>query len=58
MNYPVVEVRFHENSKFPIDILTNDGQVGLTIEEAEHLIADLIKAVGNAIKEVYAKEAV
>ena len=53
MEHPIVEVRFHPFSKYQIDLLTNDGQTGLTVTEAEKLIADLVKVVGKAYQEIY-----
>ena len=57
--YPIsttADVVFIPGSEHPIELLTNDGHTGLTLNEAEQLIAVLVQAVGKAYKESYLKE--
>lgn len=56
MHNPLVDVRFIKDSKYPIDLRTPDGQLGLSLEEADQLIDDLVKAVAEAHKNKYYEE--
>ena len=53
---PLIDVSYCKTSKYPIDIRTPDGQVGLEIEEAEQLITDLVQALKHAYKAKYENE--
>jgi len=48
---PVAQVMYAPDSRFPVTIDTEDGRVGLTIEEAQVFMSELIRVLEKAIVE-------